>query len=264
MNTTSLVNVTAADFPTIPNFDFVAVMDQLAQICPQANLLNLAMRSQQVPLSMSLLSVPQSVHSDSKETSKKTILQSAIAQQLHHPNMASVAAAAAPVNSLNAMAISNLLSTTTSNAYVSSLPSVQLSPSLSPTIRAPSSPDIISSPHRRKSSSEISIEDTEAVQHKYLSSRYSNFLVDSLLNRTNLDQTDRRNSCRKQRTIYGAKQTKVLEEAFSSQKYMVGTEREVLACKLGLTEAQVRVWFQNRRSKQRKILRSEEERRQIN
>ncbi|GMS89185.1 hypothetical protein PENTCL1PPCAC_11360, partial [Pristionchus entomophagus] len=57
---------------------------------------------------------------------------------------------------------------------------------------------------------------------------------------------------RKQRTIYAGGQTKVLEEAFLSQRYMVGTEREALASKLGLTEAQVRVWFQNRRSKHRK------------
>ncbi|KAF8357254.1 ceh-23 [Pristionchus pacificus] len=57
---------------------------------------------------------------------------------------------------------------------------------------------------------------------------------------------------RKQRTIYAGGQTKVLEEAFLSQRYMVGTEREALASKLGLSEAQVRVWFQNRRSKHRK------------
>ncbi|CAB3403648.1 unnamed protein product [Caenorhabditis bovis] len=58
---------------------------------------------------------------------------------------------------------------------------------------------------------------------------------------------------RKQRTIYGVKQTEVLEEAFNSQKYMVGVEREMLARDLGLSEAQVRVWFQNRRSKFRKV-----------
>ncbi|CAJ0578581.1 unnamed protein product, partial [Mesorhabditis spiculigera] len=58
---------------------------------------------------------------------------------------------------------------------------------------------------------------------------------------------------RKQRTIYGMKQTEVLEEAFVSQRYMVGAEREQLASSLALSEAQVRVWFQNRRSKQRKL-----------
>ncbi|VDK30882.1 unnamed protein product [Anisakis simplex] len=62
-------------------------------------------------------------------------------------------------------------------------------------------------------------------------------------------------SQRKQRTIYGASQTRVLERAFEEQQYMVGTERELLAERLGLSEAQVRVWFQNRRSKWRKQVR---------
>uniref|UniRef100_A0A915PJM7 Homeobox domain-containing protein n=1 Tax=Setaria digitata TaxID=48799 RepID=A0A915PJM7_9BILA len=61
---------------------------------------------------------------------------------------------------------------------------------------------------------------------------------------------------RKQRTIYGISQTKILEKAFEEQQYMVGAEREMLAERLGLSEAQVRVWFQNRRSKWRKQLRA--------
>ncbi|CAI5446598.1 unnamed protein product [Caenorhabditis angaria] len=62
---------------------------------------------------------------------------------------------------------------------------------------------------------------------------------------------------RKQRTIYGSRQTEQLEDAFHSQKYMVGAEREQLAHRLGLTESQVRVWFQNRRSKHRKLSRTD-------
>ncbi|KAL4002619.1 Homeobox domain family protein [Acanthocheilonema viteae] len=70
-------------------------------------------------------------------------------------------------------------------------------------------------------------------------------------------QSDERNlKGRKQRTIYGVSQTKILEKAFEEQQYMVGTEREMLAERLGLSEAQVRVWFQNRRSKWRKQLRA--------
>uniref|UniRef100_A0A0R3S7A7 Homeobox domain-containing protein n=1 Tax=Elaeophora elaphi TaxID=1147741 RepID=A0A0R3S7A7_9BILA len=70
-------------------------------------------------------------------------------------------------------------------------------------------------------------------------------------------QSDERSSKgRKQRTIYGVSQTKILEKAFEEQQYMVGTEREMLAERLGLSEAQVRVWFQNRRSKWRKQLRA--------
>ncbi|VDM93783.1 unnamed protein product [Onchocerca ochengi] len=74
---------------------------------------------------------------------------------------------------------------------------------------------------------------------------------------SNGHQHDERNGKgRKQRTIYGVSQTKILEKAFEEQQYMVGTEREMLAERLGLSEAQVRVWFQNRRSKWRKQLRA--------
>ncbi|KAK6102227.1 Homeobox domain family protein [Brugia pahangi] len=74
---------------------------------------------------------------------------------------------------------------------------------------------------------------------------------------SNRQQHDERNGKgRKQRTIYGVSQTKILEKAFEEQQYMVGTEREMLAERLGLSEAQVRVWFQNRRSKWRKQLRA--------
>uniref|UniRef100_A0A914VDW0 Homeobox domain-containing protein n=1 Tax=Plectus sambesii TaxID=2011161 RepID=A0A914VDW0_9BILA len=61
---------------------------------------------------------------------------------------------------------------------------------------------------------------------------------------------------RKQRTTYQAQQTRLLERAFETQQYIVGSDREVLADQLGLTESQVRIWFQNRRSKWRKELRA--------
>lgn len=40
------------------------------------------------------------------------------------------------------------------------------------------------------------------------------------------------------------------------QMYMVGSERTYLAEKLGLSESQVKIWFQNRRIKHRKTQQS--------
>ncbi|CAH1783956.1 unnamed protein product [Owenia fusiformis] len=54
------------------------------------------------------------------------------------------------------------------------------------------------------------------------------------------------------RTIFTPEQLERLEEEFERQQYMVGTERYYLAISLNLTEAQVKVWFQNRRIKWRK------------
>ena len=55
------------------------------------------------------------------------------------------------------------------------------------------------------------------------------------------------------RTIFTAEQLERLEGEFARQQYMVGPERLYLAHELRLTEAQVKVWFQNRRIKWRKV-----------
>lgn len=54
------------------------------------------------------------------------------------------------------------------------------------------------------------------------------------------------------RTIFTPEQLERLEGEFERQQYMVGPERLYLAHTLQLTEAQVKVWFQNRRIKWRK------------
>ena len=56
------------------------------------------------------------------------------------------------------------------------------------------------------------------------------------------------------RTTFTPEQLKVLEHEFAIQMYLVGEYREVLAQSLGLSEGQVKVWFQNRRIKHRKLL----------
>eukprot|EP00093_Oithona_nana_P004071 04071.XXX_125462_126080_1 [CDS] Oithona nana genome sequencing. len=54
------------------------------------------------------------------------------------------------------------------------------------------------------------------------------------------------------RTIFTTEQLERMEREFHKQQYVVGHERMYLANALNLTEAQVKVWFQNRRIKWRK------------
>ncbi|KAI5105293.1 notochord homeobox [Silurus meridionalis] len=59
-------------------------------------------------------------------------------------------------------------------------------------------------------------------------------------------------TCRRIRTVFSAEQLHKLEEVFAKQRYMTGSEKVLLASALRLTETQVKVWFQNRRTKWRK------------
>ena len=51
------------------------------------------------------------------------------------------------------------------------------------------------------------------------------------------------------RTAFSAEQLKKLEKRFLANHYIVGEERQKVAKDLDLSEAQVKVWFQNRRTK---------------
>ncbi|CAF0852356.1 unnamed protein product [Brachionus calyciflorus] len=57
---------------------------------------------------------------------------------------------------------------------------------------------------------------------------------------------------KRMRTIFTQEQLDNLEVEFLRQQYMVGSERSYLASSLGLSESQVKIWFQNRRIKWRK------------
>lgn len=65
-------------------------------------------------------------------------------------------------------------------------------------------------------------------------------------------QTKKSCKSKRVRTIFTPEQLERLEAEFERQQYMVGPERLYLAHTLQLTEAQVKVWFQNRRIKWRK------------
>ena len=54
------------------------------------------------------------------------------------------------------------------------------------------------------------------------------------------------------RPTFSGQQIYRLEKAFETTKYLAGRERGKLAYALGMSESQVKVWFQNRRTKWRK------------
>uniref|UniRef100_A0A671RHK9 Distal-less homeobox 4b n=1 Tax=Sinocyclocheilus anshuiensis TaxID=1608454 RepID=A0A671RHK9_9TELE len=59
---------------------------------------------------------------------------------------------------------------------------------------------------------------------------------------------------RKPRTIYSSVQLQALHQRFQQTQYLALPERADLAATLGLTQTQVKIWFQNKRSKYKKIM----------
>ena len=58
---------------------------------------------------------------------------------------------------------------------------------------------------------------------------------------------------KKPRTSFSRLQICELEKRFHKQKYLASTERATLAKNLKMTDAQVKTWFQNRRTKWRYV-----------
>ncbi|CAH3124054.1 homeobox protein engrailed-1-B-like [Pocillopora verrucosa] len=63
----------------------------------------------------------------------------------------------------------------------------------------------------------------------------------------------------KQRPLFSPEQLQKLEEEFVNEKYISKSRRCKLAAEISLTEAQVRTWFQNRRTRWRKEVHEEDD-----
>lgn len=63
---------------------------------------------------------------------------------------------------------------------------------------------------------------------------------------------------RKPRTIYNSCQLRELNKRFARTQYVGLPERASLASTLGLSQTQIKIWFQNKRSKLKKIIKSKE------
>ena len=68
----------------------------------------------------------------------------------------------------------------------------------------------------------------------------------------NLDvqQIKRRKDSKNKR--FSSYQSDYLERIFQMRHYLSGTEKKIIACSLGMTEKQVKTWFQNKRAKAKK------------
>ncbi|KAI7797408.1 homeobox protein Nkx-6.3 [Triplophysa rosa] len=73
----------------------------------------------------------------------------------------------------------------------------------------------------------------------------------------NLHNTEASGKKKHTRPTFSGHQIFALEKTFEQTKYLAGPERARLAYSLGMTESQVKVWFQNRRTKWRKKSASE-------
>lgn len=62
------------------------------------------------------------------------------------------------------------------------------------------------------------------------------------------------------RASFSHEQVLALQKVFSTKKYLDNAERNELARKLNMTDQQIKIWFQNRRYKEKKLQKNEERR----
>ncbi|BES96650.1 Hypothetical protein NTJ_09463 [Nesidiocoris tenuis] len=66
-------------------------------------------------------------------------------------------------------------------------------------------------------------------------------------------KTPKKKAIRKKRILFTQTQVQLLERTFQDQRYLTAVERASLAEEVSLTPTQVKIWFQNRRYKNKKL-----------
>ncbi|KAM4663416.1 homeobox protein CDX-4-like [Discoglossus pictus] len=74
------------------------------------------------------------------------------------------------------------------------------------------------------------------------------------LSNNNLNPTGRTRTKEKYRVVYTDHQRIELEKEFLSNRYITIRRKSEIALNLGLSDRQVKIWFQNRRAKERKLI----------
>lgn len=101
----------------------------------------------------------------------------------------------------------------------------------------------------------INLELKQSLNNTHVNTTNSNTILTNNSNNNNANGNKKKRSW--SRAVFSNLQRKGLEMTFKQQKYITKPERKKLADRLRLTDAQVKVWFQNRRMKDRQTMSKE-------
>lgn len=94
--------------------------------------------------------------------------------------------------------------------------------------------------------------DTNSMSGMMVGNSITNSLNSSLANSMNSSSSSKLRAKRKSRILFSTSQVGELEKRFEDQKYLSANERDQLAGYLNMTSNQVKIWFQNRRYKNKR------------